>query len=144
MKLFPIPISRSTVVAAIFAVIIIASSADTFAIDGLQFRELSLSYRKVFINGQDANKDDLFKAGLFTGYVWAIVESWHTTENDKGLFSIPTGLTNEQAARIVFDYIEKHPEFWHLPGMFQTSAALQEKFPPPYLQKSELDGDQDK
>lgn len=123
--------SRTVLWIVALAAVILGVSADSNAIEGPVFRELCESYKSMSADPQGASKNDLLKAGMFKGFVWAILESWTDSEARKGLFCIPIGVSDEQAARIVADYMDNHPEYWHLPAMMQVAMALEEKFPCP-------------
>ncbi len=76
--------------------------------------------------------DGSFNNGVCLGYVVGVVEMHKTvTEalHAKGMFCMPSGVTQGQSALVVKKYLGAHPELLHFTASSLALAALQEAFP---------------
>lgn len=88
-----------------------------------------------FVTGQDLflwlkkleQKQLDYEAIAGSGYVIGVAD-----QIDELLYCAPagkTGVTKGQITQIVYNYLEKHPEYWNLPASVSVVNALTELYP---------------
>lgn len=89
----------------------------------------------------DKEIEQNFRAGACTGYLKglddmhmvyaAVVARYHKSDNPRAffLYCIPYKIHNEQLAKVVVDYIKKHPEELKSPASVAAVKALRNAFP---------------
>jgi len=78
---------------------------------------------KVF---KSENRQPLWQASQYAGYVagWLDADTYH---NKNGI-NLPAGFTQMQAYQIVGNWLERHPEKWHLYQSICVYSALKEAY----------------
>ncbi len=114
----------------LFATLLFAMLSTTaLAQDGnelLRWCENSLSDEKIISSGVSS----AFNAGLCLGMMQGITNlNVFYEQTKKSLFCLPSSIKNEQAARIVINYLNEHPEKLDQDGTLLAILAFVKAFP---------------
>jgi Rap1a immunity proteins len=79
------------------------------------------------------NPSDAVKVGACVGYITGFVEGWDLNgfASDGLRLCFPNGVTNEQLVKIVYKYLNDHPEELHLDAGNLVLHILNDTFPCP-------------
>ena len=70
-------------------------------------------------------KADVYNAGIYVGFVTGLSLLFRNASKS----SVPDDVTNDQISVVVVNYLEKHPEEWHLPAYEIVIRAMQAAWP---------------
>ena len=65
------------------------------------------------------------------GYVAGVIDWYDGEQNEPRYFCLPESVTLGQAHAVTVQYIEAHPEEWHVSTSYLVMNALKEAFPCP-------------